>query len=85
MAKPDRTYWISKPTCAQAHARAHAPTSTHPSHLPPPPQPHACVHTHRYVILIAFHGNSGFVNAPQCYVTHTLPLLFFIKYTENNR
>jgi ABC-type phosphate/phosphonate transport system permease subunit len=28
-----------------------------------------------YVILIAFHGNSGFMNVLQCYVTHTLPLL----------
>ena len=32
-------------------------------------------HTDKYAILIAFHGNSGFVNAPQCYVIRTLHLL----------
>jgi hypothetical protein len=28
-----------------------------------------------YVMLIAFHGNRGFANAPQCYVYTTLPIL----------
>ena len=28
-----------------------------------------------YVILIAFHSNNGYTNAPQCYVTRTLPVL----------
>jgi hypothetical protein len=28
--------------------------------------------------LLLFHGNSGFANAPQCYVIRTLSLLLFI-------
>jgi hypothetical protein len=32
-----------------------------------------------YVILIAFHGNDGYANAPYCYVIHTLPLLRDMK------
>ena len=37
------------------------------------------IHTHaqKYVILIAFPGNSCFVNAPQRYVTRTLPVLYY--------
>jgi hypothetical protein len=31
-----------------------------------------------YVILIAFHGNNGYTNAPQYYVIRALPVLFFI-------
>jgi hypothetical protein len=31
-----------------------------------------------YVIHIAFHGNNGYANAPQCYVIRTLPVLLFI-------
>ena len=44
---------------------------------------HACARTHthtqKYVILTAFHGNSGFMNmnTRQCYITHTLPLLLY--------
>jgi hypothetical protein len=36
-----------------------------------------CTHAHsgQYVILF-FHSNNGFMNAPQCYVIHTLPALF---------
>ena len=60
-------YSISKPIRAQAHARACAPT--------PIQQTHPHTHTHKYVILIAFHGNSSFVNAPQCYITRTFSLL----------
>jgi hypothetical protein len=34
------------------------------------------VYTHsEYVILIVFHGNNGYVNAPQCCVVRTLPVL----------
>jgi hypothetical protein len=33
--------------------------------------------TQKYVILIIFHGYSGFVNAPQSYLTRTLPVLLF--------
>jgi hypothetical protein len=31
-----------------------------------------------YVILIAFHGNNGYTNASECYVTRTLPVLFLL-------
>ena len=55
------TFWISKPTRMQA---THAP----PQPLPP-------LHTHTHKILIAFHGNRGFVYMPQCCITRTLPLL----------
>jgi len=30
-----------------------------------------------YVILITVHWNSGYTDAPQCYVTCTLPVLLF--------
>ena len=53
--------WIGKATRAYAHGSAHTPTHTH---------------THTYVIFIAFTRNNGFVNAPQCYVKRTLPLVF---------
>ena len=36
-------------------------------------------HTHRNVILIGFHGNNGYVNAPQYYVIRTLPVLYPIS------
>jgi len=29
-----------------------------------------------YVILLLFHGNNGYINTPQCYVTCMLPVLF---------
>jgi len=29
-----------------------------------------------YVTFIVFHGNSGYTNVPQYYVTRTLPVLF---------
>jgi hypothetical protein len=60
MEEPERTdnmahaRRVIKPTCAQAHARACAPTRTQ-----------------KHVILIAFRGNSAFVNAPEYYVTRT--------------
>jgi hypothetical protein len=53
----------------------HPHTHTHTDarmHWHPPPLPS---HTQKYVILIAFHSNSGYVNAPQSYIIHTLPLL----------
>jgi hypothetical protein len=31
-----------------------------------------------YVILIAFHCNSGCTNTPQCYSVHTLPVFFVL-------
>ena len=34
---------------------------------------HADTHAHTEICnTFLFHGNKGFVNAPQCYVTHTL-------------
>jgi hypothetical protein len=30
----------------------------------------------KYVILVLFLSNSGYMNVPQCYVVCTLPLLF---------
>ena len=46
-------------------------------------QPHARIltrtRTHKYAILIAFHGNSISVNAPEHYVTRTLSLLLTLK------
>jgi hypothetical protein len=39
---------------------------------------HVCACTHRPVCnTLLFHRNSGFVNAPQCYVTRTLPIFLF--------
>jgi hypothetical protein len=65
-------YWIRK----QAHARAHIPTHAYACQFP-----HVRAHTHtKYVILIAFHGSSGFVNAYWCYMVFTLPLLLLFKY-----
>ena len=68
-------YWISK----QAHARARAPTLTHThthTHTHALTHVRASTHAQKYVILTAFHGNSGFVNVPQYYVTRILPVLF---------
>jgi len=31
-----------------------------------------------HVILLLFHCNNGCTNAPQCYVTRTLPVFFFL-------
>ena len=67
--------WIIKGTCAQGHARSRAPTTT------PPPS-----HTHRFLFYIffisyfflffAFPLQHGYVNAPQYYVIHTLPVMY---------
>jgi hypothetical protein len=35
-----------------------------------------------YVMLIGFHGNSGSVKVPQCYVIRMLPILFITNVTE---
>ena len=73
MAEPERTqalrrlrvaFWIKE----QAHARTRSCNHTHT-------RERAQTHTQKYVIFIAFHGNSGSVNAPQCYVTRTLHVL----------
>jgi hypothetical protein len=70
----------------QAYTSASTPTLLHPpTHTHTDTQararrhalPHARArpHTQKYLILIAFNGYSAFVNAPQCNVTRTLPLV----------
>ena len=36
-------------------------------------------HTDKHVNLLLFDDDSGFVNAPECYVIRTLPVLFPLK------
>jgi hypothetical protein len=50
------TYWISKPIRAQTHSQARASTHTH-------------IQREKYMMLIAVHGNNGFVNARHCHIT----------------
>ena len=53
--------WISKVACTHTRTRAgHARTRTH--------------NTNMWYLLL-FHSNNGYVNAPQCYVIRTLPVL----------
>ena len=84
------TYWISKPTRAQhTPAVVHSHPTNHPlTHtrtqarirMLSPTRTHTHTHTHTECIIpIAFHSNSDFVNAPQCYFAHTF-LLFLIFY-----
>ena len=58
--------WISKAARKKAHARTRASTTTR-THTTPT-RMHA--RTQKYVKLL-FHGNRGFVNEPQVYVTLT--------------
>jgi hypothetical protein len=53
---------------ARLHAHAHAHALGYPT------QAHARVNTDQYVILL-FHSNNGYANAPQWYVICTFPLL----------
>ena len=71
--------WISKARSAQAHAcaRSHSTTYIHArahAHLATCARSHTHTYTHKYIIgyLLVFHGNSGFVNAPQYYIIRTL-------------
>ena len=62
--------WIRKVTRAQAQARAREPTPTRtysPTHAD----------TQKYVIVLLFHANNNFVNAPHCYVARALRVLLF--------
>ena len=71
-------YWISKPTRSQAHTRARVPTHTRArthahefrthTHTLTKARARAHTHTQKYVTLIAFHGDSGFVNTRQYYL-----------------
>ena len=56
----------------------HLCACTHPR-APVLRRTHARMNTTQYVILIAFHGNTVFVNAPHCYVIRTLPLLLVLE------
>ena len=71
MATYDNIIWRMCVAC-----RLHAYACTHTL---PRTHKHACTHTrahtHKYIIFITFHGNSGFVNAPQRYVIRTLPVV----------
>jgi hypothetical protein len=64
--------WISKATRVQAHASACAPT---PVSTRTHPLTHMRAHTQKYVIVIAFHGKGGFLNAFQGCVIRTLSVL----------
>jgi hypothetical protein len=58
--------------------RSHSSTQTH-AHTRARAHARAC--PRKYLILIAFHGNSGFVNAPQCYVIRWLALSFVLRWS----
>ena len=72
--------WVSKATCARTHTylciRAPTQTSTQAcTHLRAACSlslAHARTHTHteKYVILLLFHGHSGFVNVSQGYIMY---------------
>ena len=65
--------WISMVTHVQAHAHTHELT---------PACTHTYTPTHRSMQwLLHFHGNSCFVNVPQCYMIHTLPALLSLSGT----
>jgi hypothetical protein len=55
--------WISKATCTYAHANASG---------------HARTHKHVGLTFISFPRQQWFANAPQCYVTRTLSVLFVV-------
>ena len=59
---------LDKPMCVEAHTST--PTHTHRCICMPSPTC-ARAESQKYVILTAFHGNSGFVNAHHCNVTYT--------------
>ena len=42
-------------------------------------------HTHNILYLLLFHGNSGCTNVPQCYITHTLPVLLVMANRTYNQ
>jgi hypothetical protein len=37
-------------------------------------------HTHSEYVILLFHGNNGYANAPQCCVIRTLPLVLYISH-----
>jgi hypothetical protein len=58
-------YWTTKPTRPRTHTHAHAHTHTH-------------INMQQDYLLL-FRSNNGYVNAPPCYVTRILPVLFVMK------
>jgi len=39
-------------------------------------------HTQNIQYLLLYYVNNGYANAPQCYVTRTLPVLFNLRYRK---
>jgi hypothetical protein len=68
--------WIIKAKLEQANVRALAPTT---------PLPPAHTHSHptqrNMSYLLLFHTNNSCVNAPECYVTRTLPVLLLRRFS----
>ena len=60
-------YWVSKDTGARRCTEKHIQM---PAHI--------CPHSRLHTQIEQCNGNSGFVNAPQCYVPRILPLLLWI-------
>ena len=71
---PTPTHSLTQ-THTRAHGRTHAHACRNPCARTPPTHTHTHTHTQKYIILIAFHGNGGFVNTPQWYVTSTIHCL----------
>jgi len=46
---------------------------------------HTHTHTHSEYVIQLSHSNNGYANAPQCYVTHALPVLFTLLWTRSYR
>ena len=63
---------------ARLYARMRMHTPTRPgNHM----HAQACTHTNMQYLLL-FHSNNGLMNAPQCYVTRTLPVLLSLSVTS---
>ena len=62
--------WFNKEVRSQAHSRARAAT-----HI----RVRMHTHTHTHTEIFSVCDDSGFVNAPQCYVTRTVPVLLLMS------
>jgi hypothetical protein len=38
--------------------------------------------THSEYVILLLHGNNGYANALECYVTRTLPVMFTVKFVR---
>ena len=93
LVEPERTqtiwrlsaaYWISKPTRAQVHARAHAPTHTDArtkTHNPTRARAHTLTHRNMSYLLLS---TTTVVSRTRLHVTRTLSLLFTSKFILNS-